>query len=167
MRAASSRSDRACSINLDDVPATNLLQPGNRAQYRLLVADPSQRDLLDPYLKWLQAQLQPGQRMENVRDLRPEVRQTLDRAEQFLGLAALVAVVLAAVAIALAASRYLRRHLDTAAMLRCFGASRRQTLVLFVLQFAVLGLRGEHRGHRARALRPAAPRDAAWDDRRG
>jgi len=126
-------------INLDDVPATNLLQPGNRAQYRLLVADPSQRDLLDPYLKWLQAQLQPGQRMENVRDLRPEVRQTLDRAEQFLGLAALVAVVLAAVAIALAASRYLRRHLDTAAMLRCFGASRRQTLGLFVLQFAVLG----------------------------
>ncbi len=127
-------------INLDDVPATNLLQPGNRAQYRLLVADLSQRDLLDPYLTWLQAQLQPGQRMENVRDLRPEVRQTLDRAEKFLGLAALVAVVLAAVAIALAASRYLRRHLDTAAMLRCFGASRRQALVLFVLQFAALGL---------------------------
>ncbi len=127
-------------VNLDDVPATNLLQPGNRAQYRLLVADPSQRDRLDPYLKWLQEKLQPGQRMENVRDLRPEVRQTLDRAEQFLGLAALVAVVLAAVAIALAASRYLRRHLDTAAMLRCFGASRRQTLLLFVLQFGFLGL---------------------------
>ena len=60
--------------------------------------------------------------MENVRDLRPEVRQTLERAEKFLGLAALVAVILAAVAVALAASRYLRRHLDTAAMLRCFGA---------------------------------------------
>ena len=127
-------------VNLDDVPATHLLQPGNRAQYRLLVADLSRRDRLDPYLDWLQGQLQPGQRMENVRDLRPEVRQTLDRAEQFLGLAALVAVVLAAVAIALAASRYLRRHLDTAAMLRCFGASRRQALALFVLQFAVLGL---------------------------
>jgi len=127
-------------INLDDVPATNLLQPGNRAAYRLLVADRSKRDLLDPYLEWLQAELQPGQRMENVRDLRPEVRQTLERAEKFLGLAALVAVILAAVAIALAASRYLRRHLDTAAMLRCFGAPRRQTLMLFVLQFAVLGL---------------------------
>ncbi len=108
--------------------------------WRLLVADLSQRDSLDPYRKWLQAELQPGQRMENIRDLRPEVRQTLDRAEQFLGLSALVAVLLAAVAVALAASRYLRRHLDTAAMLRCFGASRRQTLVLFVLQFALLGL---------------------------
>ena len=100
---------------------------------------------------WLQAELKPGQRMENVRDLRPEVRQTLERAEQFLGLAALVAVILAAVAVALAASRYLRRHLDTAAMLRCFGAPRRQALALFVLQFAVLGARRERRRHRARA----------------
>ena len=127
-------------LHLDDVPATNLLQPGNRAVYRLLVADRARRDALDPYLTWLQAELKPGQRMENVRDLRPEVRQTLERAEQFLGLAALVAVILAAVAVALAASRYLRRHLDTAAMLRCFGAPRRQTLALFVLQFAVLGV---------------------------
>ena len=36
-------------------------------------------------------QLKAGQRLESVRDLRPEVRQTLDRAEKFLGLAALVA----------------------------------------------------------------------------
>ena len=127
-------------IHIDDVPATNLLQPGNRATYRLLVADLATRDALDPYLKWLQAELKPGQRMENVRDLRPEVRQTLERAEQFLGLSALVAVILAAVAVALAASRYLRRHLDTAAMLRCFGAPRRQALTLFVLQFAALGV---------------------------
>ena len=127
-------------VNLDDVPATNLLQPGNRATWRLLVADLSNRDRLDPYLKWLSAELKPGQRMENVRDLRPEIRQTLERADQFLGLSSLVAVVLAAVAIALAASRYLRRHLDTAAMLRCFGASRARTLALFVLQFAIVGL---------------------------
>ena len=127
-------------LHLDDVPATNLLQPGNRAVYRLLVADPTRHDALDPYLTWVQAELKPGQRMENIRDLRPEVRQTLERAEQFLGLAALVAVILAAVAVALAASRYLRRHLDTAAMLRCFGAPRRQALALFVLQFAALGV---------------------------
>ena len=126
-------------INLDDVPATNLLQPGNRATYRLLVAatDPA---ALDKYATWVQAAMQPGQRMENIRDLRPEVRQTLERAEKFLGLAALVAVMLAAVAVALAASRYLRRHLDLAAMLRCLGASERKTLTLFVWQFGVVGI---------------------------
>src|SRR5512139_3361820 len=112
-------------LNLDDVPSTNLLQPGNRANYRLLVADTGAGSL-ERFRTWLGKELKPGQRMETVRDLRPEVRQTLDRAEKFLGLAALVAVLLAAVAVALAASRYLRRHLDAAAMLRCLGAPVRQ-----------------------------------------
>ena len=109
-------------LNIDDVAATKLLQPGNRATWRLLVAE-RRRRALERYRDagWL-PQLKAGQRMESVRDLRPEVRQTLDRAEKFLGLAALVAVLLAAVAVALAASRYLRRHLDAAAMFRCFGA---------------------------------------------
>ncbi len=127
-------------VNIDDVPATQLLAPGNRATWRLLVADQAGRNTLDEYRTWLAAELKPGQRMETVRDLRPEVRQTLERAEKFLGLAALVAVLLAAVAVALAASRYLRRHLDAAAMFRCFGARVGQTLALFCVQFAVLGL---------------------------
>ncbi len=127
-------------LNLEDVPATNLLQPGNRATWRLLVADRANAGTLESYRTWAAAAIKPGQRLETVRDLRPEVRQTLDRAEKFLGLAALVAVLLAAVAVALAASRYLRRHLDAAAMLRCFGARTSQTLALFFLQFLVLGL---------------------------
>ena len=73
---------------------------------------------------------------------RPAARSAADaRARrEFLGLAALVAVLLAAVAVALAASRYLRRHLDAAAMFRCFGAPVATTLALFVMQFAVLGI---------------------------
>src|SRR5205823_4845837 len=125
-------------LNHDDVPATHLLQPGNRATWRLLIADRSGR-ALEGYRDWLNEKLGAGQRVETVRDLRPEIRQTLERAEKFLGLAALVAVLLAAVAVALAASRYLRRHLDAAAMLRCFGASVAKTLTLFITQFVVLG----------------------------
>src|SRR5438067_2491205 len=122
-------------MNIDDVAATNLLQPGNRAVYRLLVAGRS----IDAYRDWAAARVMRGQRLESIRDVRPEIRQTLERAEKFLGLSALVAVVLAAVAVALAASRYLRRHLDAAAMMRCFGAPQSQTLSLFVVQFLVLG----------------------------
>ena len=127
-------------LNIDDVPATNLLHPGNRATWRLLVADRTGRGSLDRFREELLLDLKPGQRIESVRDLRPEVRQTLDRAEKFLGLAALGAVLLAAVAVALAASRYLRRHLDAAAMMRCFGASVLQVLVLFFVQFLALGV---------------------------
>jgi len=123
-------------MNIDDVPATNLLQPGNRASYRLLVAGSA----VDAYRDWVLPRLERGQRLESIRDLRPEIRQTLERADRFLGLAALVAVILAAVAVALASSRYLRRHLDAAAMMRCFGAPQRQALALFVIQFCVLGI---------------------------
>ncbi|HVO90676.1 MAG TPA: FtsX-like permease family protein, partial [Casimicrobiaceae bacterium] len=126
-------------LNKDDLPATNLLQPGNRATWRLLVAAPRGTSI-DGYSRWLSTQLAAGQRVDTVRDLRPEVRQTLERADKYLGLTSLVAVLLAAVAVALAASRYLRRHLDAAAMLRCFGAPMSQTLALFVLQFATLGI---------------------------
>ncbi|MDE2208409.1 MAG: FtsX-like permease family protein [Betaproteobacteria bacterium] len=126
-------------LNLADVPSTKLLQPGNRATWRLLVAQAGGGGL-ERFRAWLAGAMQPGQRVETVRELRPEVRQTLERAERFLGLAALVAVLLAAVAVALAASRYLRRHLDAAAMIRCFGAPVARTLALFVIQFLVLGL---------------------------
>jgi putative ABC transport system permease protein len=123
-------------MNIDDVPATNLLQPGNRASYRLLVAGGA----IDAYRAWALPRLERGQRLESIRDLRPEIRLTLERSDRFLALAALVAVILAAVAVALAAARYLRRHLDAAAMMRCFGAPQRQILGLFVIQFCVLGL---------------------------
>jgi predicted lysophospholipase L1 biosynthesis ABC-type transport system permease subunit len=152
-------------INLDDVPATNLMQPGNRASYRLLVADLSTRKALNPYLDWLQP-LAAGQRMENVRDLRPEVRQTLERAEKFLGLSALVAVILAAVAVALAASRYLRRHLDAAAMLRCLRCIAEAGARAFVLQFGALGLVASASGIVGGARGPATARDAARVDYR-
>ena len=126
-------------LNLDDVPATKLLQPGNRATWRLLIAGRAIDDV-ERFQQWLGGVIKPGQRVESVRDLRPEVRQTLERAERFLGLSALVAVLLAAVAVALAASRYLRRHLDAAAMFRCLGISVRRTLALFVVQFTALGV---------------------------
>ena len=40
-------------LNIDDVPATNLLQPGNRATWRLLVADRAGARALDAYSTWL------------------------------------------------------------------------------------------------------------------
>ena len=137
------------------MPSTNLLQPGNRANYRLLVADTGAGNL-ERFRTWLGKELKPGQRMETVRDLRPEVRQTLDRAEKFLGLAALVAVLLAAVAVALAASRYLRRHLDAAAMMRCLGAPVRQTLAPVRVAVPGARCRRERDRRRRRAGRTGA-----------
>jgi hypothetical protein len=81
-----------------------------------------------------------GQRIEDPQNGRPEIRSALERAQKFLGLAALLTVVLAAVAVALASRRYVQRHLDPCAVMRCLGATQALLLRLHLGQFAALGL---------------------------
>src|SRR6185295_2084650 len=95
---------------------------------------------IEAFRAWAVSRLQPGQRIEGVRDARPEIRSALERAEKFLSLAALVSVVLAAVAIGLSARRFLQRHLDACAMLRCLGASQAKVVRLYLVHFVVLGV---------------------------
>jgi len=125
-------------MNQADIAATGLVQVGSRVRYRVQVAGTS--GAVDAYRAWVDARLQPGQRVESIQDARPEIRSALDRADKFLNLAALFSVVLAAVAVALAARRFLQRHLDTCAVMRCHGASRGRVVRLYVVQFIALGL---------------------------
>jgi len=124
-------------LNEADLAATGLVQVGSRIRYRVQVAGAA--GAVDAYRDWVAARLTPGQRVESIQDARPEIRSALQRAEQFLSLAALLSVVLAAVAIALAARRFLQRHLDACAMMRCHGASQGKVVRLYVLQFIALG----------------------------
>jgi len=125
-------------VNQADLAATGLVQTGSRIRYRLQVAGSA--EAVDGYRDWLTTQLQSGQRVEGIRDARPEIRSALERAEKFLNIAALVSVLLAAMAIALAARRFLQRHLDACAMMRCLGASQGQLMRMYFVHFAVLGL---------------------------
>ena len=125
-------------LNEVDLPSTGLVTAGSRVTYRLMLS--GDRNGLAAFREFAKARLGPGQRVEDVRDARPEIRAALERAEKFLGLASLLSVILAAVAVALAARRYIERHLDNCAMLRCLGASRAMTVGVHALQLAVLGL---------------------------
>ncbi|MBZ0093260.1 MAG: FtsX-like permease family protein [Sulfuricellaceae bacterium] len=125
-------------MNLADLPRTGLVQPGSRIAYRLLVA--GREGSVESFRAWAEPRLQPGERLEGLRDARPEIRSALQRAQQFLGLAALVSAVLAAVAVSLAARRFMQRHLDSCALLRCLGASQGQIFRLYLFQFMALGL---------------------------
>lgn len=124
-------------MNQADIAATGLVQVGSRIRYRVQVAGAP--GVVDAYRAWVAARLQPGQRVESIQDARPEIRSALERAEKFLNLAALLSVVLAAVAVALAARRFLQRHLDACAVMRCHGASRGRVVRLHVMQFIALG----------------------------
>lgn len=125
-------------LNDADLPGTGLIGVGSRVQYRLLLAGPAEQ--IERYRKWAESSLGRGQRVEGIRDARAEVRSALERAEQFLDIAALTAAILAAVAIAQAAQRYGTRHLDHCALLRAMGATQGRIVLLFTSQLVMLGL---------------------------
>ncbi|SDW51710.1 ABC transporter permease [Nitrosomonas communis] len=125
-------------MNADDLVATHLIQPGSRVTYQLLVAGEEKQ--VAEFRSWAQKELVPGQRIEGIRDARPEIRSALERAEKFLSLTALASVVVAAAAMALAVRRFTQRHLDGCAIMRCLGASQSTILHLYLYHFVILGL---------------------------
>ena len=125
-------------MNALDLPATGLIQSGSRVSYRLFVAGSEGAAVAFRQFATLAAG--PGQRVEDIRDARPEIKSALERAGRFLGLSALMTVILAGVAVALAARRHLQRHLDACAIMRCLGASQRLILSLHAAQFVMIGL---------------------------
>lgn len=125
-------------IPLADLPSTGLIQPGSRAGYKLVIA--GEGAAVDGFVKTAKAALARGQRLETIADARPEIRSALDRASRFLGLAALVSVVLAAVAVAMAARRHSERHLSGAAVMRCLGASQRTLASIHIGELLILGV---------------------------
>ena len=125
-------------MNETDLPSTGLIQPGSRVSYRLFVA--GDVATIASFRDFAAQAIGPGQRVEDIRDARPEIKAALERAGRFLGLSALMTVILAGVAVALAARRYLQRHLDACAIMRCLGAGQTLILSLHGLQFVMIGL---------------------------
>lgn len=125
-------------MNLTDLQATGVIQPGSRVSYRDLWR--GDIDALAQYRQSTQSTLAANQRLLDTRDGNRQIGGALGKAERYLNMASLVAVLLAGVAVALSASRYAARRLDASALLRCLGLSRHQALGLYSLQLAVLGM---------------------------
>ena len=123
-------------MNLADVPATGLIQTGSRVWYYLYAAGAP--ETIRTFEK--SVSLERGQRVDNLESGRPEVRASIERARRFLALTALLAAVLAGVAIALGTRRFVERHLDGCAVMRCLGATQRQLVALYGFEFALLGI---------------------------
>lgn len=125
-------------LNLVDMPATELIQPGSRVEYRLLLA--GEPTALQSFQAQANQLLQTGEKLQGVREARAELGVALERAQRFLNLAALVSVILAGVGVAIAARRFAARHWDSVAILRCVGATQSLVTRLFVLELLMLAL---------------------------
>jgi len=132
-------------INQADLPATGLVQPSSRITWRLAVGAPNgDEKLADDFAAWAKAKIKAdglrGVRVENLASGRPEMTQTVDRAQQFLSLVALLTALLSAVAVAVAARDFAQRHLDDCAMLRVLGETQRRIAAVHAIEFCGLGL---------------------------
>ncbi|MEX0740700.1 MAG: FtsX-like permease family protein [Pseudohongiella sp.] len=116
-------------MHLDDVPVTDIIQPGSRVTYRYLFA--GQLEVLDVFAGWVQEQSAGDFRLRDVRDESQEVSEALARGESFLLLGSLFAVLLAGIAIALTARRYSERHFDYAAILKTLGCTSNQISAIY------------------------------------
>ena len=123
-------------INERDVPATGLIQPGSRVSYKQLFA--GDRDAITDLRAFVVPRLGVSERIRDLSDAGPEIRNALTRAQRFLGLAALVGTLLAAVAVAMAASRYAGRQIDTVALMKSFGARESYVLKVSLAQLATI-----------------------------
>ena len=123
-------------LNLDDLAATGLIQTGSRVSYYLYAAGVPQQ--IRAFESFVKPRLERGQRVDTLETGRPEVRASVERARRFLALTALLAAVLAGVAIALGTRRFVERHLDGCAVMRCLGATQAKLLGLYGAEFALL-----------------------------
>jgi putative ABC transport system permease protein len=133
-------SDLAPSLlmNYADLEATKLVQPGSRVSHAVLFAGtPSETD---QFRMWLQRRVKPAERLGDIARTSPEVGRASERASRFLSLASLAGVLLCAVAIAMTARRYVKRHLDLAALLKTLGAPQSSVLLVSLVQLVCIAL---------------------------
>ena len=129
-------------VHRADMEATGLVQPASRLTYRLAVAGTDTN--VAGFVDWARTQTKAegvhGVRIESMEGGRPEMSQTMGRAEKFLSLVALLSALLSAVAVALSARAFASHHLDDCAMLRVLGLSQRTIAASYTFEFTLVGL---------------------------
>lgn len=127
-------------MNINDVGKTQIIQPGSRVTYRLLLTGSVAN--LNKYRKWLMPQLTPQQKLLSIKEGNLQIVSILKNAENYLHLAVIICVILAGIAIAVTARHFAHRHFDQVALLRCIGLTQKQILYLIGFQIFLLGFIG-------------------------
>jgi putative ABC transport system permease protein len=125
-------------LNIADIPETHLIGVGSRVTYELLCA--GEAKAVAHYRDWITPQLENDQKIKGIEESTPQFNRALQRAEQFLSLAALVAVILAGAAIAVAARHFADKQADTSAIMRCLGATQGLILQMYLWRMFSLGV---------------------------
>ena len=131
-------------IRAEDLAKSGLLGPGSRVRHSMLVAGDAQA--VNRFRDWIKPQLTPAQELVTVNDGRPEIARTLERANEFLTLVVMIAVLIAAVAVALGARRFSQKQQPSIAVMRCCGATQASVTKLLAIEFTLVAFAGSLAG---------------------
>lgn len=121
---------------------TRLLGFGARAEYEAFVKLPPGRSaqaVADRYRPQLRAD---RLRLRTVAEDQENLNDTLARLTGYLGLVALIALLLGGIGVASAVVVFIRQRLETIAVLRCLGASGARVFAIYGVEAAAMGLAG-------------------------
>ena len=125
---------------------TSLFQRGSRVEYEVFFRFTEERDIDD-----LRSSVEPYVErhdldFDTVEEEAEDWREGLGNLYRFLGLVGFVALLLGSIGVASAVHVYVRRRIESIAVLRCLGASGASTFQIYLAQAAVLGLLGSIAG---------------------
>jgi putative ABC transport system permease protein len=129
---------------------TPLIGLGSRVDHKVLIKLPDSTPLetLRAHAEELAA-IAPradGYRVETYDQAQPALRRGLDRMESFLGLIALLSLLVGGVGVGQAIRVWIAGRSDAIAILKCLGVRPRETFLLYFGQAAALGLLGSLAG---------------------
>lgn len=127
-------------VNIEDIPATGLINEGSRVDYALLVA--GDETAVDDFYADVEGRLPEEVRVRDREDSSERAASAADRAQRFLSLTAVISLLLSAVAIAMSARRFAHRRMDTVALMKSLGASQGFVIAAASVQLVVLGILG-------------------------
>lgn len=125
-------------FNMADVESTNIIQPGSRVSWKTLLAGSTAG--LNNFQNWAKDKLDASERLVAADDSRRDLRNSVVRLKQFLGLASIAAILLAGIAVAMASRRFVERRYDNTAVMRCLGAGRKQVFYLLTGELLLVAL---------------------------
>ncbi len=133
-------------ISLAGLTRTGLIKFGSRVDYETMLAlpasaPPGEIESLASRLRHEIGGLRRV-RIHTYRDAQPAVGSAIDRVTRFLGLVALLTLLVSGVGVAQTIRAWLAQRLDAIALLRCLGVRPRATLALYLTQAVTLAIAG-------------------------
>jgi putative ABC transport system permease protein len=140
---------------LADFPAMGLEGFGSRVLHGALVALPEERDL-GAFVRTLRRGTAEVEdlRIDSHEETQPQVRRTVGRIEQYLGLVALLSLVLGGIGVAQIARAWVAARQTSIAILRVLGFTPREVLVMYAGHVVLIALLGSLAGAVAGSLLP-------------